>query len=68
MNRLVTARLGFEELSARWETARTDVSLADALTAQGDDDGARRALAAAVSVFEDLRSIRDLLAARERLG
>ena len=68
VNRLVTARLGFEELSARWETARTDVSLADALTAQGDHDGARRALTAAVSVFEDLRSIRDLLAARERLG
>ncbi len=59
---------GFEELSAPWERALTDVDLARALAGTGDLDGARAALDEATSVFTELRSVRDLERAREVLA
>jgi len=68
MDLLAAARRGFAALAARWELARTDVSLADAQRALGQDELARRSLETAGVVFEDLRSVRDQLAVRERLS
>ncbi len=68
MDLLTVARRGFAALAARWELARTDVSLADAQRALGQDELAQRSLETAGVVFEDLRSVRDRLAVRERLS
>jgi tetratricopeptide (TPR) repeat protein len=58
----------FDRLGARWERAVTDLSLADALTARGDVGGARSVLSRSLPVLEELRSAREIDAARGRLS
>jgi hypothetical protein len=65
VERLRSAGEGFGKLGAVWEQARTDLDLARAL---GDDDSARVAATAALSVFERLGCIRDAGRARALLG
>jgi class 3 adenylate cyclase len=61
---LARASDGFASLSARWEGARTDGALAEALAATGRADEARRRLTLAIRVIEDLGVRRDLERAR----
>lgn len=59
------AREGFAALSARWEGARTDAFLAEALAAVGRDDDARARLKFAIEVFEELGAAGELRRAAE---
>lgn len=65
---LAAASTGFEKLGARWEKACTDLSLAEALVAGHRSDEARARLDAALEVFEELRSLREIERARELLA
>jgi hypothetical protein len=68
---LEAASAGFAGLSARWELARTDLFLSQALHAAGRVDDARERLAGAAKVFEDLGSLLEIERSRrlsERLG
>jgi hypothetical protein len=62
---LERAREGFAAVSARWEGARTDAFLAEALAAVGRDDDARARLKFAIEVFEELGATRELRRAAE---
>jgi tetratricopeptide (TPR) repeat protein len=62
---LEVASAGFDSAGARWERARTDLDLADALLALGDAAAASARLDGAVRTFEELRSVRELARARE---
>jgi len=65
---LTTAIAGFEQIPVPWDVARTQVFLADAFHATGDDVSARRCLDAALPTFQRLRSVADLAGVRERYG
>jgi class 3 adenylate cyclase len=56
---LELARLGFDELGARWEVARTDLELGKVLQALGRTDEARSRIAGALTRFADLSSLRE---------
>jgi len=58
---------GFEELGAVWEAAIARMHLGRVLAGSGRRDEARRPLEAAVTVFDRLRSLRELLSAGELL-
>jgi hypothetical protein len=62
---LERAREGFAALSARWEGARTDAFLAEALAALGRDHDARARLNTSIGVFEELGAARELRRAAE---
>jgi hypothetical protein len=57
---LTTARDGFDGLEAVWERGRTDLSLAAAHRAAGDEQAATAAARAAAVVFERLGAAREL--------
>jgi class 3 adenylate cyclase len=62
---------GFENIGARWEEARTDLALAEALAVGGNEDEARRHVSAALPVLETAGAVEELERARElakRLG
>jgi tetratricopeptide (TPR) repeat protein len=61
---LTRARDGFAQLGARWEDALASLWLAEALRARGSDGEARAVADAALSVFAELRSVRELEHAR----
>jgi class 3 adenylate cyclase len=68
---LERSRDGFAALSARWELARTDRLLAEALTEQGRAEEARGPLTRAAGVFEELGATDELERARslaDRIG
>jgi hypothetical protein len=65
---LAGASTSFEELGARWEKACTDLSLAEALVAGHRSNEARARLDAAIEVFEELRSLREIERSRELLA
>jgi hypothetical protein len=65
LDQLRDAREGLDGLGARWEVARTDLWLAEALGQRGVTDEARERLARAQMVFDELRSIAELERARE---
>ena len=65
---LAAASTAFEGLGARWEKACTDLSLAEALVAGHRSDEARARLDAAIEVFEELRSLREIERSRELLA
>lgn len=68
---LEDAREGFAQLGATWERARTDLDLADALSASGRVEEARTKLGAAGPDLERagaLVELERLRALRERLG
>jgi class 3 adenylate cyclase/tetratricopeptide (TPR) repeat protein len=65
---LEASSAGFDSAGARWERARTDLDLADALLALGDAAAAAARLDGAVRTFEELRSVRELARARELLA
>jgi hypothetical protein len=54
------ATAGFASLSARWEHARTDAFLAEALVEAGRDDDARERLTRARDVLASVGATRDL--------
>lgn len=62
---LERAREGFAALSARWEGARTDAFLAEALAAVGRDDDAHARLKLATEMFEELGAVGELRRATE---
>ncbi len=57
---LEKARAGFKGLMMRWELARTDLLLAKALREHGRPNEARRLAAGALTVFDDMSSIREI--------
>ena len=61
---LERALAGFEELSAGWEAALTELSLGEAYAALGRGEDAARVFARAAAVFERLRVPRELERAR----
>jgi tetratricopeptide (TPR) repeat protein len=65
---LTRAATGFDDIGARWELARTRLSLAEALRRQGERDTARAELLRAEPVFAELRSRRELDEARAALA
>jgi class 3 adenylate cyclase/tetratricopeptide (TPR) repeat protein len=68
---LERAGRGFGDLGARWEEARTELALAEALTAGGNEDEARRYVSAALPALEAAGALEELERARElseRLG
>ena len=65
---LEVASAGFDSAGARWERARTDLDLADALLAVGDAAAASPRLDGAARTFEELRSVRELARARDLLA
>jgi hypothetical protein len=65
---LTTALEGFVEIEAVWEAAVTRLDLARVLITMGEDERARSMAWEAVSVFEQLRSVRELSRARDLLG
>ena len=64
---LTTTVEGFAKLEAVWEAAVTRLDLARVLMMLGEDRRARGVAGAAVSVFEQLRSVRELSVAGEIL-
>jgi len=64
---LTTAAEGFADLEAVWEAAVTRLDLARAHMMLGDEEQARSVAGAAMSVFEVLRSVREISAASEIL-
>ena len=68
---LERSRDGFASLSARWELARTDRLLAEALAGHGRAEEARAPLTRAAAVFEELGATDELKRARslaDRIG
>jgi tetratricopeptide (TPR) repeat protein len=65
---LERAGTSFASLGARWDRARTDVFLAEALAAEGRGDEARRWLADAIAVLDALGDRRGLDRARSLGG
>jgi hypothetical protein len=65
---LERARARFQELGARWEAAFTELRLAEAQVIAGDREGSRRSLGAALPVFEELSSLREIDEARAMLA
>ena len=65
---LTRARDGFGALEARWEQALASLLLAEALRAGDAEDEARATAEAALSVFDELRSVRELDRARAFLS
>jgi class 3 adenylate cyclase len=65
---LTRARDGFATLGARWEEALANLWLAEALRANGADQESRAAAEAALTVFVELRSVRELEHARSLLS
>ena len=65
---LVAASDRLSELGAVWERARTDLDVAAALAAMGEDLDAHRRIAAATEVFRELGSVKDLRRIAERGG
>ena len=65
---LTRARDGFGALEARWEQALASLLLAEALRAVDAEDEARATAEAALSVFDELRSVRELDRARAFLS
>ena len=61
---LERSRDGFASLSARWELARTDRLLAEALADQGRVEDARESVSRAARVFEELGAAGELQRAR----
>jgi class 3 adenylate cyclase len=59
VRRLTAARLGFDELEAVWERARTDLALAEALFRAGESAKAGEAARAADEVFGRLSAMAD---------
>ena len=59
---------GFGELEATWEAAVTGLDVAHVLAISGEADRARSVAEASASVFEELRSVRELSLARDLLG
>jgi class 3 adenylate cyclase len=68
VERLGRARDGFAVLGARWEEALASLWLAEAQHALGSESDPRQAAEAALGVFEELRSVRELEQARTLLG
>jgi hypothetical protein len=64
---LEKAREGFSELGARWEAARTALSLADALLRRGRSEEAVAHLEVCIPVLEELRSLKEVAKGRELL-
>jgi tetratricopeptide (TPR) repeat protein len=64
---LSRARDGFATNGARWEEALSSLWLAEAYRAAGNEELARSAAEAALGVFEELRSVRELEHARSLL-
>ena len=62
---LTGASAGLEGLGARWDHARTDLHLAEALLAAGDRDAARARVARALPILEELRPVAELAHARD---
>lgn len=62
---LERSRAGFEGLSARWELARTELLLAEALTTTGRRHEALSLLDRANTVFEELGSLLEIRRARD---
>ena len=65
---LTRARDGLASFGARWEAAVAGLWLAEALAHAGAGAEARRAVEAALAVFEELRSVRELDEARALVG
>jgi tetratricopeptide (TPR) repeat protein len=65
---LSSAADGFRELEAIWEAAVTGLDVAHVLAISGEADRARSVAEASASVFEELRSVRELSLARDLLG
>jgi tetratricopeptide (TPR) repeat protein len=61
------ARETFARIEARWETARTDLAIAEVQHATRSPEMARRHLMDALRVFEPLHSVRELQRTRELL-
>ncbi|MCH8983165.1 MAG: AAA family ATPase [Acidobacteria bacterium] len=57
---LQKARSGFEKTKVPWEVARTNLALARVHKTSGDVDDARHLAAGALTVFADLRSLREI--------
>jgi hypothetical protein len=64
---LARARDGFAANGARWEEALSSLWRAEAHRAAGNEESARSAADAALQVFEELRSVRELEHARSLL-
>jgi class 3 adenylate cyclase/tetratricopeptide (TPR) repeat protein len=64
---LARSEAGLRDLGARWEAARVDLSLAEALSATGDPETAAAHLRRALAVFDELGSVREADRAREPL-
>jgi len=62
------ARLLFDEIDLAYESARVARLLGQVLQAQGDADGARGELTAALGCFESIGAIPDAMRVRELLG
>ena len=65
---LTRARDGFASLGARWEAAVSALSLGEAFVAAGDPERARPELASALTVFDELGSVREIARARSALN
>ncbi len=57
---LQKAKTTFEKNKVPWEVARTSLALARVHEANGDVDDARRLAAGALTVFADMRSLREI--------
>lgn len=67
LSALRQALAGWRELDAAYEAARTQMLMAAACRAVGDNDGAEMELAGAIPVFDRLNAVRDGAAARAGL-
>ena len=65
---LTRARDGFKSLGARWDKAASSLSLGEALLATGARDAGLLELQAALDVFDELGSVREIARARTLLG
>lgn len=67
LSALRQALAGWRELDAAYEAARSQMLIAAACRAVGDNDGAEMELAGAIPVFDRLNAVRDAAAARAGL-
>jgi hypothetical protein len=65
---LTEARNRFEEIGARWERAYTELSLGEALIRAGKEKQGRLELHRALTVFDQLHSVREAERAKQLLG
>jgi tetratricopeptide (TPR) repeat protein len=65
---LTRARDGFGSLGARWDQAASSLALGEALIAKGARDAGTRELQAALDVFDELGSVREIARARDLLN